>query len=44
MDEIAYLNAGLVLTLKDERSTSPASHLQVYYHVADFRIRRLVVS
>jgi DNA gyrase subunit B len=29
MDEIAYLHAGLVLTLKDERSTSPAkSHLQ----------------
>jgi DNA gyrase subunit B len=33
MDEIAYLNAGLVLTLKDERSTSSAkSNLQVYYH------------
>jgi DNA gyrase subunit B len=33
MDEIAYLNAGLVLTLKDERPTTPAKrHLQVYYH------------
>ena len=33
MDEIAYLNAGLVLTLKDDRVTDPKkSKLQVFYH------------
>lgn len=33
MDEIAYLNAGLVMTLKDERPASPAANrLQVFYH------------
>ena len=34
MDEIAYLNAGLVLTLKDDRIDSPTdkSKLQAFYH------------
>jgi DNA gyrase subunit B len=33
MDEIAYLNAGLVLTLKDERiELGKKSRLQVFYH------------
>jgi DNA gyrase subunit B len=36
MDEIAYLNAGLVLTLKDERSTSPARAICKSTITADF--------
>ncbi|EEC47263.1 predicted protein [Phaeodactylum tricornutum CCAP 1055/1] len=32
MDEIAYLNAGLVLTLKDERKSPGRGRLQVFYH------------
>jgi DNA gyrase subunit B len=33
MDEIAYLNAGLVLTLQDKRpESSKKRHLQVFYH------------
>jgi DNA gyrase subunit B len=33
MDEIAYLNAGLVLTLKDERASSTAANsVKVFYH------------
>jgi DNA gyrase subunit B len=33
LDEMAYLNAGLVLSLHDNRSTDPAQHQrQVFYH------------
>lgn len=32
MDELAYLNPGLVLTLNDERSESKKSKIDVFYH------------
>lgn len=32
MDEIAYLNAGLILTLKDKRQGNNKSNFQVFYH------------